>query len=314
LAERGFQTELWTDPFIQGLPPEAKLLFVYLWTNKHCNQAGLYEITLKTMAFDTGLPQGSLPTLLKQLEPKVAWYPEQNLIWVKNFLKRQCKSQSFLIAAVKSLKSIRNNGLAKDFIDYNRSFDLVPLYEDEVRTVSPPSYHGGDTVPNPDPGPGPSPGAKKRGMGDKGEMTAARGKAKKQPDPVIAEILTEMKSFLGYPDKTNKDPIPNYAKEGQFLKKMLGRHFTREEILSCWKTKVQQRRGEFVSLAWVNEDIAAFVHRREKGGAVAQRESKGWASAHKSDSLEDYEKRAREAGLTVIHSGEEDEGDEDRGV
>ena len=55
MAERGFQTELWTDPFIQGLSPEAKLLFIYLWTNKHCNQAGLYEISLKTIAFDTGL-------------------------------------------------------------------------------------------------------------------------------------------------------------------------------------------------------------------------------------------------------------------
>ena len=80
-------------------------------------------------------------------------------------------------------------------------------------------------------------------------------------------MLTEIKAFLGYPDKTNQDPIPNYAKEGQFLKKMLGRHFTREEILSCWKTKAQQRRGEFVSLAWVNEDIAAYVESgRNKAG------------------------------------------------
>jgi len=432
LAERGFQTEMWTDPFIQGLPPEAKLLFIYLWTNKHCNQAGLYEITLKTMAFDTGLPQDSLPALLKQLEPKVAWYPEQNLIWVKNFLKRQAKSSSFLEAAAKCLS---NSGIPEDvrseFYLYNqellRGFPIgghvsltkrecvlirddfccqycgqeiteandfevdhvIPVTrggkdnysnlvaschscnrqkldktpaEAGLKELHPASFHAAQAVyilknnkvlrkkwlalfpereqviesilgnvnqcqstldnvvardtPDPVPVPvsGTDPGAKKRGMGDKGETTAARGKTKKQPDPVIAEILTEMKSFLGYPDKTNKDPIPNYAKEGQFLKKMLGRHFTREEILSCWKTKVQQRRGEFVSLAWVNEDIAAFVHRREKGGAVAQRESKGWAPAYQSDSLEDYEKRAREAGLTVIHSGEEDEGDEDRGV
>ena len=65
MAERGFQTELWTDPFIQGLSPEAKLLFIYLWTNKHCNQAGLYEISLKTMAFDTGLSIETLPGLIK---------------------------------------------------------------------------------------------------------------------------------------------------------------------------------------------------------------------------------------------------------
>ena len=119
MAERGFQTELWTDPFIQGLSPEAKLLFIYLWTNKHCNQAGLYEISLKTMAFDTGLSIESLPGLLSQLEPKVAWYAEQNLVWVKNFLKRQCKSQSFLIAAAKCLLAIKNKNLVEEFIKYN---------------------------------------------------------------------------------------------------------------------------------------------------------------------------------------------------
>jgi hypothetical protein len=132
-------------------------------------------------------------------------------------------------------------------------------------------------VPNTNsvPGTGTVPGAdRRRGKGViKGETASANAKTRKQPDPTIAEILAEMKSFLGYPDKTEKDPIPNYAKEGQFLKKMLGRHFTREEILSCWKEKVQRRRGEFVSLAWVNEDIASFVQRRIKGGALEQRDS-----------------------------------------
>ena len=64
------------------------------------------------------------------------------------------------------------------------------------------------------------------------------------------------------------------------LKKMLGRHFTREEILSCWKTKSQQRRGEFISLAWVNEDIAGYVHSREKGGNSGPRESRNAERQH----------------------------------
>ena len=266
MAERGFQTELWTDPFIQGLSPEAKLLFIYLWTNKHCNQAGLYEITLKTMAFDTGLPLETFAERLKQLEPKVVWYPEQNLIWVKNFLKRQCKSQSFLVAAAKCLKLMTANSLVKEFLNYNQSLNLTPLYEDSGGTVLPPSPHRGNTIPNPVPVPNPYPvpspnaGAK----GKKKGVVKGEEQTKNQTEPVIAEILTEMKTFLGYPEKTNKDPIPNYAKEGQFLKKILGRHFTREEILSCWKTKVQQRRGEFISLAWVNEDIAGFAHSRDR--------------------------------------------------
>jgi len=200
LAERGFQTELWTDPFVQGLSPEAKLLFIYLWTNKHCNQAGLYEISLKTTAFDTGLLQESLPALLKQLEPKVAWYPEQNLIWVKNFLKRQCKSQSFLIAAAKCLKTLRDNGLVKEFIDYNQSFDLAPLYEDGGGTVLPPSYHSGNTVHNPVPVPGTGPGAsaKGRGTGRKGVVKGRKGVVKggKGAEKDIPRSRTEIEETL----------------------------------------------------------------------------------------------------------------------
>ena len=51
------------------------------------------------------------------------------------------------------------------------------------------------------------------------------------------------------------DPIPNYGKEGKAIKRMLTRGFTREEILACWKGKVSQRGGEFISMTWVNEDI-----------------------------------------------------------
>jgi len=297
LAERGFQTELWTDSFIQGLSPEAKLLFIYLWTNKHCNQAGLYEITLKTIAFDTGLPLESLLEILRQLEPKVAWYPEQNIIWVKNFLKRQCKSQSFLIAAVKCLKAMSSNSLVMEFINYNQGLNLEPLYKDSGGTVLPPSHHHGNTVITPVPVPVPSPnaGAKEKEK----EVVKGEEKTKRQAEPVIAEMLAEMKAFLGYPQKTNKDPIPNYAKEGQFLKKLLGRHFTREEILSCWKTKSQQRRGEYISLAWVNEDIAGYLQSREKGGNSGPRESR------ELEQREDPIRAMREAGWDT--GGEPDE-------
>lgn len=51
------------------------------------------------------------------------------------------------------------------------------------------------------------------------------------------------------------DPIPNYGKEGQAIKRMLTRGFTSEEIMQCWRAKVQQHNGDFVSMTWVNEDI-----------------------------------------------------------
>jgi hypothetical protein len=74
-------------------------------------------------------------------------------------------------------------------------------------------------------------------------------------DQIIVEIFTEMRTFLGFPDKVDKDPIPSYGREGSAIKRMVTRGFTREAILECWKGKVSQRGGEFVSMTWVNQDI-----------------------------------------------------------
>ena len=119
-------------------------------------------------------------------------------------------------------------------------------------------------------------------------LSKDKGGHTKQTDPIVNEIFSEMRRFLGYPEEVRggslsaptdsrkeiektevrdpgsltpgektkaKDPIPNYGKEGNAIKRMLTRGFTREEILACWKGKVSQRGGEFVSMTWVNEDI-----------------------------------------------------------
>jgi hypothetical protein len=120
MPERGFATETWdSDDWFQELSRDQRYLFMYLWTNSHCNQAGLYHITLTTIAFEAKFSKEELPKLLNSLVPKVKWYPEENLVWVKNFLKRQSKSSKFLAAAAKSLMSIHHNGAVKELLEYN---------------------------------------------------------------------------------------------------------------------------------------------------------------------------------------------------
>ena len=74
-------------------------------------------------------------------------------------------------------------------------------------------------------------------------------------DITVKEIFTQMHEYFGFPEKIKVDPIPSYGKEGQAIKRMLTRGFTREAIVECWKGKVSQRGGEFISMTWVNEDI-----------------------------------------------------------
>lgn len=96
-------------------------------------------------------------------------------------------------------------------------------------------------------------------------LTKVKGARTKQVDPRINEIFIEMGTDLGFPEKIQKDPIPNYGKEGQAIKRILARGFTREEILACWRGKVSQRDGEFVSMTWVNEDIGKITRDAGKG-------------------------------------------------
>jgi len=108
------------------------------------------------------------------------------------------------------------------------------------------------------------------------------GAREQRADPRVNGILDEMRRFIGYPEKTEKDPIPSYGREGQAVKRMLTRGFTREEILACWSNKVSQRGGEFASMTWVNQDIASFLRggeplpgRTNQGGDKAKRKEHG---------------------------------------
>jgi hypothetical protein len=120
MPERGFDTNFWAKPFVQKLPAQGKLLFAYLKTNVHCNQAGVYTITPSTIAFETGLSLAEIPGLLESLEPEVVWYPEENIVWVKPFLEEQAKSSKFIASALSIISRDRlPEDLSEDFQEYN---------------------------------------------------------------------------------------------------------------------------------------------------------------------------------------------------
>jgi len=140
MPERRFDDGYWDDPFVQLLSRHGKLLFAYLWTNKHCNPAGLYQITPSTIAFETKLGEADIPQLLEELAPKVVWYRGENLVWVKNFIKRQSISSKFLVAVARCLTSINNHVAVEALINYNRErYTLLIPYEYPTNRVSIPS-------------------------------------------------------------------------------------------------------------------------------------------------------------------------------
>ena len=88
----------------------------------------------------------------------------------------------------------------------------------------------------------------------KGGPRQARG-GNNTKDATVKQIFEEMHEHLGFPKIIDQDPIPSYGREGQAIKRMLTRGFTREAIVKLWKAKISQRGGEFISMTWVNQDI-----------------------------------------------------------
>ena len=84
---RFINTKFWSDSFVVELNPLDRYLFLYLLTNEHTNIAGIYELPLRVMAFETGLDKDMLPKMLIRLFPKVIYV--DGWVYIPNFEKHQ---------------------------------------------------------------------------------------------------------------------------------------------------------------------------------------------------------------------------------
>jgi len=63
---RQVHTKMWTDEWFLELEPEAKLLWIYLFSNKRACLSGLYDIPMRVMAFEAGLPHDTIEAHLQR--------------------------------------------------------------------------------------------------------------------------------------------------------------------------------------------------------------------------------------------------------
>jgi hypothetical protein len=118
MTYRNVDTEMWNDPWIEGRTPHGKLLFLYFWTNRACNSAGLYRIRLEQVALETGINGSDLDHALEDIKDKAPYYRDTQIIWIKNFFKHQCHSPAFCAGAIHSARKMPSQFYAK-FCDFN---------------------------------------------------------------------------------------------------------------------------------------------------------------------------------------------------
>lgn len=91
---RTIHSKMWRDPWFTDLDVEGKLLWVYLITNHAASLTGIYYLPAKFAAFETGLGQERVETLLAQfvLSGKIEY--ENCVVWIKRMRRYQAQNES----------------------------------------------------------------------------------------------------------------------------------------------------------------------------------------------------------------------------
>jgi hypothetical protein len=121
---RKIHTEFWEDTFIQDLDIKTKYLFLYLLTNTHTTALGVYEISKKTIRFETDLSNEEINSSLDLLEKsnKIKYSEVTKEICIVNWFKyNKNSSPKIMKVIIDEIDNIKN----KELIQYLYSIDTV---------------------------------------------------------------------------------------------------------------------------------------------------------------------------------------------
>lgn len=124
---RQFQITTWTDVWFMDLSVDEKLLFIYLFTSRESNMIGLYEITIKTMSFYTGLSIPRIEEILAKFadDKKVYYSHADSIVWVVNMRRyNETRSESVQTYIKNLLAEIPECSLKNNHIKYYG--DILP--------------------------------------------------------------------------------------------------------------------------------------------------------------------------------------------
>ncbi len=128
---RHVRTTFWSDPKVtEEMTPEDRYFYLYLMTNEHTTQIGVYQITRKQMAFELGYSIESAKALLDRFTKhhELIVYNEETreiciLNWGKYNLIKGGKPVEDCIQ--KELKTIKDLSLVKLVLDRTKNEALV---------------------------------------------------------------------------------------------------------------------------------------------------------------------------------------------
>ena len=100
---RQIHTHIWKREWFLDLDPQEKLLFIYLFSNELAAIAGIYQIPLRVIAFETGLETGFIKRTLDKLQKMGKVMYGNGVLWVINLRKYNETKSPKLVACINGL-------------------------------------------------------------------------------------------------------------------------------------------------------------------------------------------------------------------
>lgn len=135
--KRIVDTSFWADGKVDNFSPEDKYFMLYLLTNPFTTQLGIYEISLKQVAFQLGYSVDTVKVLVDRFENKykiIFYSPATNEIAIKNFLRHSIVKGGAPVrdCLVKEIKKVKNKDLISRVFAHIKDSEML---NDTVKSI-----------------------------------------------------------------------------------------------------------------------------------------------------------------------------------
>lgn len=115
---RQVHVHIWKDSWFLDLEPAHKLFFIYLFTNERASIAGIYELSKRVMAFESGLTFSEIDAAFEAFTAAQKAFYDDGVVWVVNLRKyHETKSPKVQKCIADDISSIKSCKIKSMYID-----------------------------------------------------------------------------------------------------------------------------------------------------------------------------------------------------
>lgn len=129
-------TAMWHDIWFMDLEPLEQLLFIYLIANEHTTIAGVYQISLRSIEFETKIPKDQILQMFEKMKDKVfykdGWIVMRNGIKNNNYHSPKIKTGIEIALKAVPVEIKQQIAWPKDYGEKPKEDNQTELLVDDV--------------------------------------------------------------------------------------------------------------------------------------------------------------------------------------